>query len=276
MIDPYIDPSSGILINKLHATNQQQLDEAEADQVSVRSVLLQRNPIAGNYDSAHLKKIHAYLFQDVYHFAGEFRTVELHKADVLTGARRITTFIPPAMIDKELNELFGSLARENYFQGRERRQFSLKLASLFAGINRIHPFREGNGRAQRQFVRQLAASLGYKLHWEAISKERLVQASISSAHGDLGMMERLMDEISDTERVQPVITLIKFFEQNNYSWNDRYIASTTPGKQYEGRFAGSNGRNFFFYDDQDRILVGDVNDLNSIPAPDKPISFRAS
>jgi cell filamentation protein len=62
---------------------------------------------------------------------------------------------------------------------------------FFAEINRVHPFREGNGRAQRQFVRRLSSSVGYKLHFEVVSKERLVQAGILSANGDIAMMTRL-------------------------------------------------------------------------------------
>ncbi|MDR3747121.1 MAG: Fic family protein [Acidobacteriota bacterium] len=276
MIDPYIDPSSGILINKVRATSQRELDQTEANLVSVRSVLLQRNPTQGNYDSVHLKDIHRYLFQDVYPFAGEFRSVELHKADVLTGRRRITTFTSPSLIDFELNQLFESVSNQHFFQGLRRRELSAKLASLFAGINRVHPFREGNGRAQRQFVRQLCGDLGYKMHWEVISKERLIQASITSAHGELGMMEYLMDEITDTERVQPVATLIRFLERNGYDWNERYIASTRPGQEYSGTFADQNGTNFFFYDDQNRILVGNLRDLPSIPRQHQRITFRAS
>lgn len=115
MIDPYIDPSSGILINKVRATSQRELDQTEANLVSVRSVLLQRNPTQGNYDSVHLKDIHRYLFQDVYPFAGEFRSVELHKADVLTGRRRITTFTSPSLIDFELNQLFESVSNQHFF-----------------------------------------------------------------------------------------------------------------------------------------------------------------
>ena len=276
MIDPYLDPSTGILINKLGITNQQALDEAEADLVSVRSVVLQRNPIKGNFDSVHLKAIHHYLFQDVYPFAGDFRTIDIHKADVLASRNVLTSFTPHKEVDKQLNELFRNLAEEKFLQGLGRREFSVKLAALFSSTNKIHPFREGNGRAQRQFTRQLAVGLGYNLHWKAVSKERLIQASITSAHGDLGMMERLMDEITDTARIQPVLTVIDFLERHNYNWNDRYIASTTPGQHYLGSFAGTDGKNFFFHDNENRILVGDNKDLATAPKLDEQISFTAT
>jgi fido (protein-threonine AMPylation protein) len=70
MSDPYLDPQSGILTNKFGLTNQESLDRAESNSVSVRSILLQLNPLKGNFDSEHLKSIHSYLFRDVYEWAG--------------------------------------------------------------------------------------------------------------------------------------------------------------------------------------------------------------
>jgi len=247
MSDPYLDPRSGILRNKFGLTDQNSLDVREADAVSVRSVLLQLNPIEGNFDSDHLKRIHEYLFRDVYDWAGQFRTIPLAKADY-SHPERITRFTPPEEISTELEKVFRTLAEENFFAGLVRRDFSRKVAWLLSEINRIHPFREGNGRAQRQFVRQLCRGIGFTLHFEVVSKERLVQASILSAHGDLSMMERLTDEISNTERIQPLTKLIAHFEKHGFGWNDRYLAATTAGQEYTGTFAGSDGSNFFFYD----------------------------
>ena len=157
-----------------------------------------------------------------------------------------------------------------------RKQFSQRAAALFGEINRIHPFREGNGRAQRQFVRQLAGGVGYKLHFEVVPKERLVQASIESACGDCSMMERLFDEITDTERIQSLQKVITHLKNNNISWNDIYIATTTPEQLYEGTFAGTDGLNFFFRDKDERILVGSLKDLPGVPCPGDKIVFTAS
>lgn len=150
------------------------------------------------------------------------------------------------------------------------------MGALFSEINRIHPFREGNGRTQRQFVRQLAQSVGYKLHFEAVTKERLVLASISSAHGDLSMMQRMMDEITDTERIQAAKKLIAFFEAQKFNWNDFYLATTTPGHKYDGTFAASAGPDFYFRTDQNQIIVGKVRDLPSDVRENDRISFTAS
>jgi cell filamentation protein, protein adenylyltransferase len=244
MSDPYIDAQSGILRNRFGLTDQKSLDRAEADVVSARSILLQLNPLKGNFDSEHLKAIHSYLFRDVYVWAGQFRTIPLAKAEDIRG-ERVIRFSSPDLIEEELKQVFDELAAEHFLEGLPRREFARKIAALFSEINRIHPFREGNGRTQRQFVRQLADSLGYKLHFEVVSKERLVQASILSANGDTAMMERLLDEITETERIQPLVKVIGHLERNDFNsngrnspsalrtrrWNDVYLATTARYRQ---------------------------------------------
>jgi cell filamentation protein len=161
MSDPYIDPEFGILRNKFGITDQESLDRVEANAVSTRSILLQLNPLKGNFDSEHRKAIHSYLFRDVYAWAGQFRTIPLAKAEDVRGGR-IVRFTPPDLIERELKHVFDELANNHFLEALPRREFARKIAALFSEINRIHPFREGNGRAQRQFVRQLADSLGFK------------------------------------------------------------------------------------------------------------------
>ena len=275
MSDPYLDPKSGILTNKFGLSDQESLDRAESNSVSVRSILLQLNPLKGNFDSEHLKAIHSYLFRDVYEWAGQFRTIPLAKAEDVRGGR-IIRFTPPDLIERELKHVFDELANEHFLEGLPRREFARRVAGLFSEINRIHPFREGNGRAQRQFVRQLADSLGFKLHFEVVSKERLIEASILSAKGDVAMMERLFDEITDTERIQSLTKVIAHFERSHFAWNDIYVATTTPGQNYAGTFAGSDGANFFFRDDENRILVGNLKDLKRPQESGERISFAAS
>jgi len=275
MSDPYLDPPSGILRNKFGLTNQEALNQAESNSVSMRSTLLQLNTINGNFDSEHLKQIHSYLFRDVYDWAGQFRTIPLAKADYVQG-REFTKFTAPELIEEQLDKAFCQLAEEHYFAGLQRREFARKVAALLSEINRIHPFREGNGRAQRQFVRQLADNLGYKLHFTVVSKERLIQASILSATGDMTMMERLLDEITDTERIQPLAKVITHLEKKGFNWNDFYLATTTPGQTYTGTLADSDGTNFIFHDNENRIFVGNLKDLQGPAESGKKISFTAS
>jgi cell filamentation protein len=129
MSDPYLDPQSGILTNRFGLTDQESLDQAESNSVSVRSILLQLNPLKGDFDSEHLKAIHSYLFRDVYEWAGQFRTIPLAKAEDVRGGR-IIRFTPPDSIEQELKRVFDELANEHFLEGLPRREFARKVAGL--------------------------------------------------------------------------------------------------------------------------------------------------
>jgi cell filamentation protein len=180
------------------------------------------------------------------------------------------------LIEDQLGKVFGQLADEHFLGGLQRKEFARKVAALLSEINRIHPFREGNGRTQREFVRQLAETLGYKPRFDVVSKERNIQASILSANGDMAMMERLLDEITDTERIQPLTKVIAHLETNDYPWHERYLATTTPGQNYDGTFVDSAGANFYFHDGKNRIFDGSLKDLKSSPKTGENITFTAS
>jgi hypothetical protein len=123
---------------------------------------------------------------------------------------------------------------------------------------------------------QLADSLGFKLHFEVVSKERLLQASILSANGDVAMMERLMDEITDTERVQSLAKVIAHLENSRFGWNDIYLATTAPGENHAGTFAGSDGANFSFAMTKTEFSWDNVKDLKRPAESGEEISFTAS
>ena len=59
-------------------------------------------------------------------------------------------------------------------------EFISKIAYYFSEINALHPFREGNGRTQREFIRELALKCGYKIDFSKISKEQMLEASKDS------------------------------------------------------------------------------------------------
>ncbi len=69
--------------------------------------------------------------------------------------------------------VFDALAADNYLKGLPREQFVDRLAFHFGEINSIHPFREGNGRAQCAFTRQLASDAGWSLDWSKVDRADL-------------------------------------------------------------------------------------------------------
>ena len=76
--DSYVHPGTEVLRNKAGIREQVALDAFEADVTAVRMLELTENPLPGAFDLPHIRAMHRYLFQDVYGWAGELRTVDKH------------------------------------------------------------------------------------------------------------------------------------------------------------------------------------------------------
>ena len=172
-IDPHFDYAHGILRNVPGLTDQAKLDRFEAAAAAEALVRLHANPIRGAFDSVHLKKIHARIFQNIYPWAGEFRKVNMHRSGSYP-------FAVVQFLDKNLDSTFAKLAAESHLTGLDADTFASRAAYYLGELNSIHPFREGNGRTQREFIRELAALVGHRINWSRISREQMVGASIES------------------------------------------------------------------------------------------------
>lgn len=80
--------------------------------------------------------------------------------------------------------------------GLARDRFVARLAHYLGDVNALHPFRDGNGRAQRAFFAQLAADAGYRLDWQLVDPQANADASIAAMQGDEAPMRNLLDEIA--------------------------------------------------------------------------------
>ncbi len=89
MRDPYLYDDSDVLKNKLNITDQDRLEEAEADYVVYRLKDLAINPLQGDYQVEHLLKMHEYLFQDLYDWAGKTRIISIYKEEPVLGGMSV-------------------------------------------------------------------------------------------------------------------------------------------------------------------------------------------
>lgn len=178
-VDPYIDPATGILRNLLGATTQDELDAAEADVTAARFVELMLDPVKPTGDELHLQEIHRRLFQDVYDWAGRFRTIEISKGG--------TDFVPVALL--RTGFAFLHLAEANNLRGLTAEAFTKALAVHFDEVNFLHPFREGNGRTQRILWEQVAAAAGHPLDFRALTAEENIHASREAARQNFEPLE---------------------------------------------------------------------------------------
>jgi len=174
--DHYLDPQTGILKNRLGIVTEDELEKAEATFVGIRSYALANDPIKGAFDLEHLKAIHRFLFGDIYEWAGQCRDIDIAKGNHF--------FAHHPHIEAAAQTLFQSLAEEKHLAGLSVSDFAERAAFYLGEINALHPFREGNGRAQREFISHLAYANGYVIEWKNLQSDTLVQASIDSFKGD--------------------------------------------------------------------------------------------
>jgi cell filamentation protein len=188
--------------NKLGITSADELAKAEADFASVRTFELSKNPVAGNFDFEHLKAIHRTLFQDVYDWAGVPRDVNMSKGD--------TYFLDHQEIKPTAAKIFSCLAKENHLAGLSKRKFSERAAFYLGEIYRLHPFREGNSRTQREFVNNLARQNGYYIEWRKTDGQELREAcrlqafeNDPEASGLANLICRSMKDLPEEVRPSP-------------------------------------------------------------------------
>ncbi len=192
--DPYLDPHTGILTNLIGARTAVELAAAEADLVAVRTLQLWRHPPAPTRDLVELQAIHRHLFQDVYPWAGQLRTVDLRKT--VPGAQ---PFLPVSMITRSAGFVFDQLRQDRYLQHLDRDRFIERLAYHYDQVNYLHPFREGNGRTQRFFFDRLAVAAGWWLDWTQITGAVNDAASRAAAEDhDLAALQEMFAVILTT------------------------------------------------------------------------------
>jgi cell filamentation protein, protein adenylyltransferase len=185
--DPYVYPGTDVLRNMRGIRRGGALEEFEARITFLRSLQLASEPIGGEYDLAHLRAFHRYLFADIYEWAGELRTVVLAKTDL---------FCLPEHIETYGAEIFGHLADENRLRGLDHEPFIDRLAHYLGDVNALHPFRDGNGRAQRAFFAQLVSDVGYRLDWQFVDPQENIDASVAAMQGNEAPMRNLLNEIA--------------------------------------------------------------------------------
>lgn len=186
--DPYVYQGTGVLINKANIRDENTFKKVEYQATDFRAAELHKQALPAKFDFDHLKTIHGHLFKDVYDWAGQPRTTDLSKGK--------TTFERVQNIEATGKRIGNRLQEQNNLQGLDKRQFVEKVSSLYADLNALHPFREGNGRATREFISQVARSAGYEFDNARIdnNKSQWNQASAQSVQGDSGPMKEILSQ----------------------------------------------------------------------------------
>jgi cell filamentation protein len=193
-IDPdytYTDPISGLLRNKQDITDPEVLIFVESGAVTKRLQELYENPIKiDGIDS--LFEIHKHLFQDIFNWAGKKRNVEISK----DGKQ----FFPTTHFDNAFRYIDQLIAEFKKIPRGNKINLVEKLAEILDNVNYLHPFREGNGRTQRVFLRLLASEKSLILNLNPPDNksvyERYMKGTIES---DITTLTELIFELVDNE-----------------------------------------------------------------------------
>jgi|WetSurMetagenome_2_1015567.scaffolds.fasta_scaffold01448_8 cell filamentation protein len=175
--EEYFVPESGVLKNKLGLQDAGKLRRYEYYSAADRAKELQSNPIKGDFDLEHLKKIHKHLFNDIYEWAGEPRSVDIAKR---VDERNQSEFADPdsfGMMDLELQQ---TLKDCNRLKGCTQSEAALAMTKTYLVLNAMHPFPEGNGRATQIFMRQLAKEAGFEIDFAKVDKKEWNKAAAAS------------------------------------------------------------------------------------------------
>jgi cell filamentation protein len=179
--DPYAFPGTSVLQNRLDIRDAGILEAFEVEIFTLRA----EEPLPhGKFDPAHYCSIHHHLFQDVHEWAGQYRTVRTSKGG--------NAFCHPEHIPAQMDALFQSIRGGEAFAEKSRSEFLKEAARFLGEMNAIHPFREGNGRAQLAFLGLIGTKAGHPFAFERIDRNAFLQAMIESF---LGNFEGLTAEL---------------------------------------------------------------------------------
>jgi cell filamentation protein len=165
---PYVYPGTQILINRFGIRSMPVLQRVVDTVTGLRADQLASDPVAGKHDLPHLCEIHRVLFQDIFSWAGQIRTVDTEKHG--------QDFVPAADIPGRFQLLHDELKTENFLRELDPEEFAGRLAHYWYGSYAVHAFRDGNSRAMRLFFAGLAGQAGYRLDFAAIDRTALLSA----------------------------------------------------------------------------------------------------
>lgn len=223
-MDPYVYTNSNVLINKLNIVDEQELIDVEAQLliagiIDIHSILDELDFT----DYMSLQVIHRFLFEDLYTWAGEFRTINIYKSErVLNGLS--VTYCDKNCINDTLKVIFQWAAKIEW--SHQNQQLPSKFAKLLTDIWRVHPYREGNTRAVSIFMKLFADKKNLNFNAELLSQ------NASYLHNALVMAA--VDEAPEPSYLHRIITDALFYKSSDITTtNDTKTAAYHTVRQYD-------------------------------------------
>lgn len=161
MKDPYIQKNGEVLKNKLGITNYSELNNAEKD-ITFTKFLNIDTTFKAKFDANYLKSIHKHIFEDIFDWAGKFRTVPMYKEELVIP-RLSLDYASPKDIPSKLDDVLKRMNSEKWEEIPSLDEKSKLFTQYLTEIWAIHPFRDGNTRTTLTFANQFSKEHGFPL-----------------------------------------------------------------------------------------------------------------
>lgn len=161
MKDPYVYEETGTLKNKLGIKDYEELRKAESDISFVKLLTVDRDVDCSKFDLDYIKNIHKYILDDIYDWAGEFRTVPMVKPEDILGGDTVR-YAYPKEIEPKAKECLNELNRVNW-NAKSLDDKAMNFTKLIAELWQVHPFRDGNTRTIVTYAFRFAEEHGFRM-----------------------------------------------------------------------------------------------------------------
>lgn len=229
MPDPYLYPNTNVLINKFDIQDAKRLSEVENDLVYIKLFEVDDFMQDLSFDTAGLKALHHYLFEDVYDWAGDFRTINIFKIERVIPGKSVE-YGDHTQLQRLLDAAFFDLDETRWDELSKEARAKV-FSRMFARIWQIHPFREGNTRTVITFMLGYANRQGITIDGSLLSKynayvrESLVMASIGEYSEYEHLEKIILDAMGDADGSETDATeeaTEQYAKINEYEVKDYY------------------------------------------------------
>jgi cell filamentation protein len=211
-------------------TRQALSPEQVASISAVRLEQQQREPVSGQFNVAHLQAIHNATFRDIVADAGLLRETGLSKAQ--PDGRVV--YLESESIRSGLNGISARIDQYNRFKDLPKEDWSKAIAATYSDLNAVHPFRDGNERVAREFVRQLGKEAGFDVDYTKVDPAQWKDATSKSFDGKQAPLAAVFASISEPTKERAIA-----LSQQEQGKDSNLAASLATSRGFTEQFAGA-------------------------------------
>ena len=226
--DPYYYSGTTVLKNKFDIKDQKTLLRKEAEIVTYELYKLHVFPLEGEYDFAHLCKMHERIFGKLYSWAGKPRIVELLKEEPILNNCSIR-YESPSNIEKSATKILDSMKAVPW-KDLNQKQLVSEIASHYVQLWKVHPFREGNTRTITNFIIQYMEEQQIYLS-RAYFAENLKKNKDFPLRDSLVLAAAYYDGIPNKDLFEPIEIIIRASIERHQKDMEKYMDSSKDGKK---------------------------------------------